>query len=173
MSPQVCDWFGNWLRTAAGIVLGAILGFASALWAGQIRYRREQRDKVARLRTALYTELGELYSALSMLSDRASTDKEKEDFRNMLHVIRLDVYDYARSNPDLFYMIEEASELHHLFTAVDFAKNHPGRPHDLLLAMAFPYAVHSAVKNKKIDVAEFEKRAPQAFHTLKIKLNLE
>jgi hypothetical protein len=168
MSPQVWDL----VRTVAGILLAGILGFASGVWTGQIGYRRQQRDKVTGLRTALYTELGDLYSALSILSTHATTEKEREDFRNMLHVIRLDAYEYARANPDLFYTLDESSELQHLFSAVDFAKNHPGRPHDLALAMAFPYAVQSAVKDNRIDVLEFGKRAPQAFHTLKVKLNL-
>ncbi len=128
---------------------------------------------MTRLKAALYFELGELYTGISLLSIKISNDQEREDFRNMLHVMRLDSYDFARANPDVFYMLPEARELQHIFSAMDFAKNHPGRPHDLALAMAFPFAVQSAVRGKTIDVKEFEKQAPQAFERIKKQLNLK
>lgn len=160
------------MRTVTSVAMGAVVGFASAFILDQIKSGKDERRKVARLKTALYVELGELYTSLSLLSAASYAPSAKEDFRNMLQVIRMDAYDYARSNPDIFYLLPEARELLHIFTAVDFAKNHPGRPQDLAFAMAFPYVVQSAVKDKKIDVKEFKKAAPQAMHTIRMKMNL-
>jgi hypothetical protein len=117
IDPQVAHpIIAEWVK----VLIGAIVGFVSGVFTDFLKNALTEKKRKKRLRYAIYSELMQMYTAARVMTEidlqKTSTDKARAVFRSL----RIDAYEFAKSQADIFFELREAFVIEHLYRKLHF-----------------------------------------------------
>jgi hypothetical protein len=106
----------DWVKVLIGTSIGASVGFVLGILSDLLKTNIKDWQSRRRMRRALYIELLEIYDAINTLL-KVHNGKRFSD-ETVIKVVRsqrLDAYEHAKRNPDVFYCLKEAHAIDHAF----------------------------------------------------------
>lgn len=103
MDPSIATLYASAIGVI-GVIIGVVLGFI----AEPIKTFIDNKVKLKRLRRSVHGELGYNYLSLMTMKNLKGKPSSANVFQALL---RLDVYEYTRTDPLLFYQLEESSAI--------------------------------------------------------------
>ncbi len=169
---------GHPLKTWVGWVVG-IVGLLVAcfeVWNKQINITEALRtelqqgaDRLANMRKALYAELANLYDIIEPLLTQPTTADAEDGVAMLIREVAISTYQWAKSQPDIFYQLPEAKSIDKMYSIIEFIKAHhvlPGLGRETLkLGYGFALALEASMTDRRymFDLTLFEQTSPEIF----------
>ena len=161
-TPEVAGW--------VKVLIGTVVGFVSAIFADLIKSGIREAKRRKRLQHAIYSELAQLYNFLhNFPQERISTPHVQKATTNLLRHLRTDSYKFAKSQPDIFYELPEASEIDALYGYLHFIQSGEPLHVEGLLEMgeALRRHIEDALATNRINVEMLKETDPKTFESIR------
>ncbi len=157
----------QWLTATISTVIGAAFGLASGLWLDEIETRRAEKRTRRRLQRALYTELAMQHALMKdmLLKLVPASSQQQEGVGAILKKTRADAYEFAKSQPAIFYELRDAMALDALYSHIHHAVAHDKAPASTTVGVCqlFINSLELAVINGDLDMKSMAETAPDAY----------
>lgn len=169
--PQKLEWVKSLLPIITALV-GAVVGFISAIVVDILKTNRQRKQAIHDIRVALYHELGFLYaSAYGWCNQIIPSDQHQDAIGNGLRNSAITTYQWAKTQPHLFYQLKEAHIVDVLYDSFMVMKNMFNGPgvgkHVIDIAKNFLALMEKDIEQKVFDLELFEKEVPNYFQMIK------
>jgi len=117
---QHTEWRVIIVTACITTTIGAAIGSVSAFGLDVLKNSRSDKRKLRRMQNAIYAELIRVYDDITLVvsSERAASDENKESLKGYITSMRLDAYDCAKRQAELFYELKEAYSLDELYATI-------------------------------------------------------
>jgi hypothetical protein len=106
----------NWVKTLITALIGAAIGFGSAIASEVWKSNRTEKRRAVRIEHAIYSEMADLYERIHYLTTNDEwTDQQYEISASLLKQIRTEAHQFAKSNPDVFYTLPKALQIDEIY----------------------------------------------------------
>lgn len=158
----------DWLKTIITTLIGAVVGFMSAMASEVWKSNRATRKRVNALERALYAEMAQLYEQIQPSGMVGDNDHMADINATLIKQFRTDSYKFAKSNPDLFYSLRAAFVIDDIYHGLYLAQTIPTLDsHKVcLLAYGFVAKVRISVTQKELNIELLEKAAPETYELI-------
>jgi hypothetical protein len=158
----------QWLTATISTVVGAAFGFSSSFWLDEIKTRRAETRLRRRLQRAIYTELAMQHTLIKDLvlnAAQATSPQQQEGTAAILKKIRADAYEFAKSQPAIFYELKDAMVIDSLYSHIHHAVAHDKAPSSTTIGVCrlFIQSLEDSVLRGDIDMQSMEQTAPDAY----------
>jgi hypothetical protein len=148
---------GQWMPVFTALV-GASVGFIFGIAGEPLKSGIANRKQRKRMRFALYHEIIRIYDMVRI--------KSKEQFQELSRIMRsvgTPAYDYARSQPVIFYELDEAGEIDDIYAALRYFEESPGMGNDLINSIMVIMRVEEGVREEKLDTRLMKQINPNVY----------
>jgi hypothetical protein len=161
-------WIAEWVK----VLIAAIAGFISAVVVDIIRTNRQKKQAIHDMRVALYNELGQRYSNITLFLRQAiTTPVEQEGIAANLRLLSTNTYDWAKAQPAVFYKLKESHLIDNMYSSFTMMRSHLNTKgtgkHTITAARAFLHFIEDAVRKKVFDNELFERQVPLYYGMIK------
>jgi hypothetical protein len=119
--PMIAEW--------VKVLIGTVVGFVSAVATDSLRTYIQDKRKKRDMRIALYHELGRLYTNVQPLAHKPfKTAEEQDAIAHCIGQEQTTTYDWAKSQPDVFYKLKEAHLIDNVYSSFQFIKEAHRQP---------------------------------------------
>ena len=175
------QWF-EFLKPVITTLASTGFGFSLGYWGDIRRRKRERRDRTRRMKRALYSEMAQLYESVTTITGSIGIGddvaKELNVIADLLKRLRIDAFEFAKSQPDVFYEIPEAFKLDEIYSTIHVAQVAQTMDSEEVCDFYdyFIDAIERAIAHKSIDADLFKEASPSTFrkiaNAIKTGLNL-
>jgi hypothetical protein len=102
------------------VLIGAIVGFVSGVLTDFLKYSLTEKKRKTRLRYAIYSELMQMYTAARVMTQADMQKTSTAAARATFRALRIDSYEFAKSQADVFFELPEAFVIEHLYRKLHF-----------------------------------------------------
>lgn len=166
IDPQHTDWRVVALTASITTLIGAVIGFLSAVASELWKSNRTERKECERLEHAIYAEMAELYLAMRTLFKNKLHYKltDEATARTIKSFTMLDSYNYAKQSPHQFYSLTHAFAINNIFWGMRNI-HAPEIPDHMVVSNGtiFCLSVVKAIREHEINVKLFRQASPEAY----------
>jgi hypothetical protein len=114
--PTAHPWIAEWVKVLIGAIVGFVFGGVTEL----LKNGFTERKKRKKIRHAIYSELVQIYAAAQIMQNLDSLSTSTNSARAVFKAMRIDSYEYAKSQADVYFELREAFELEHIYRKLHF-----------------------------------------------------
>jgi hypothetical protein len=156
----------DWLKPAIMTLFGAVIGFGSAIASEVWKSNRTEKRRAKRIEHAIYSEIADIYQRVHNLTTGDEwTEQQYEISAALLKQIKTEAHQYAKSNPEIFYLIPNALNIDEIYRGLHIAQNVTGIDGHTVVLMAymFVHSMQEATVKRTIDVDLFKQTSSKTY----------
>jgi hypothetical protein len=159
----------DWLKPVIATLIAAVVGFGSAIASEVWKSNRTEKRRAKRIEYAIYSEMADVYDGIHDLTTSDDWNAEQyETCAALLKQIKTEAHQYAKANPDIFYLIPNALNIDEIYRGLHTAQNVTNVKARTIVKMShiFVETLQEAIIHHTIDVELFKKTSPKRYEMI-------
>lgn len=173
LGHQVWHWI-YWLVALGGFAVACFKSWNDEVQRGNnlVQALNQETDKERNMRSAIYSEMGQLYMNITfMLTRKCTTPLEQEGIGVNISELSIRTYEWAKSQPDLFYRLKESRAIDTLYSPMEYIKKrYHGIPdtgkYIMEMAAKFASMLEDYIVSGLFDKTLFEQKSPREYQAI-------